>query len=94
MMRKPFYGNVPLFPGAQDMSWIPDGGTNVATSFPAEAPTGYVTTAGVTFTFTSVPKYIVYNGDWLRPTNDFDLSGTTVTMPQSVEVGAEIYAVV
>lgn len=94
MMRKPYYGNVPLFPSGQDMSWIPDAGTNIAIRYAAEAPTGYVTTAGVTFTFTDIPKYILYNGQWLKPSSDFTLNGSIVTLVNTAEVNAEIYAIV
>lgn len=95
MMRKPFYGNIPLFPGSQDLSWIPDGGgSTILTDYAAEAPGGRVAVAGVTFTFTSVPKYVIYNGQWLKPNIDYTPSGTAAIMPVTVESGAEIYAVV
>jgi hypothetical protein len=93
MMRKPFYGNIPLFPAAQDMTWIPDGGTNIATQYATEAPLGRVSIAGDTFTFTSIPKFVIYNGQILKPNIDFT-GGPVVTMPVSLSTGDEIYAVV
>ncbi len=95
MIRKPFYGNIPLFPAGQDMSWIPDGGTNVVTEFAAEAPTGTIVTAGnVTFTFTSVVKYLVWNGQVLKPPQDFTATGTTAVMGIAPGLGDEIYAII
>jgi hypothetical protein len=93
MMRKPYYGNVPYFPAGQDLSWIPDGGTNLATEYAVEAPDGRVAVAGNTFTFTSIPKYLIYNGTLLKAVIDFS-GGPIVTIPASLSVGDELYAIV
>src|SRR6185369_8173144 len=93
-MRKPFYGLVPLFPSGESLSWIPDGGTNIVSSFATEAPSGYVSVETNTFTFTAIPKYLIYNGQWLKPTTDFDINGLVVTMPVAVPAGAELYALI
>lgn len=94
MLRKPYYGNVPLFPAAQDMSWIPDAGTNIATQYAAEAPGGRVSAAGMTFTFVAAPKYVVYNGTLLKSGIDFITNGAVVTMLVPLAVGDELYGVV
>lgn len=95
MMRKPYYSAVPLFPAAQDLSWIPDAGTNIATEYAAEAPLGRVTTNyTTTFTFVSQPKYIVYNSALLKAGIDFTLNGSIVTMLVATLAGEELYAVV
>ena len=90
MVRKPFYGNIPLYPSGQDMSWIPDGGTNISTAFPVETPNGAI----VTFTFASTVKYLVWNGQLLKPPQDFTVSGVTATMPIPPGTGDELYAII
>lgn len=90
MIRRPYYGNVPLFPSGQDLSWIPDGGTNIATELPAETPDGET----ATFTFTSVPKFLVLNGQVLKQTTDFTVVGLTATLSTPPATGAELYGIV
>lgn len=90
MIRKPYYSNVPLFQNNIDLSWIPDGGTNIVVQYPAETPDGVI----VAFTFQSEPKYIVWNGQLLKPPVGFTVVGVIATMATPPEVGAEFYGIV
>ena len=93
ILRKPAYTFIPLFPAAETLSWIPDVSSNIATQYATEAPLGRVTVPGTTFTFTSIPKFVVYNATVLKAGIDFT-AGTTVTIPVALSVGDELYAIV
>ena len=64
--------------------------TAIVTQSPAESLNGLRTT----FTFTAIPKYIIWNGQFLQPPSDFTVSGFQVTMPIPPSAGDEFYALV
>ncbi len=90
MLRKPFFSSVPMFDPDTDLAYIPDGGTHVVLISPVETPDGSITQ----FTFTSAPKYLWYNGNWLIPNVDYTQSGVTVTLARAPETGNILRAVV
>lgn len=90
MVRKPYYTLASIFSPAQDLSWIPSGGTIISTDNPAESPNGVRTS----FTFTANPIFIVYNGQLLKNGVDFTMVGYVATLGIAPETGAELYAIV
>jgi hypothetical protein len=90
MLLKPYYKAVYLFPGSENLSHIPDAGTNIVLETPAESPDGET----VTFTFSATPKYVMHNGTWLVPTVDYIVAGVTATLAAPPAAGATIRAVV
>jgi len=88
MVRKPYFGIVPMFAPNTDLSWIPSVGyTQIAAANAAETPDGVRTT----FTFPNPPQYIIYNGQTLVAVTDFTVVGNVATMPTAPETGADFY---
>jgi hypothetical protein len=90
MLLKPYYKAVYIFPGSEDLSHIPDAGTNLVMEAPVEAPDGET----VTFTFSATPKYLMHNGTWLIPVVDYVVAGVTATFTAPPAAGAIIRAVI
>jgi hypothetical protein len=90
MLFKPYYKAVCLFPGSENLSHIPDAGTNIVLEAPVESPDGET----VTFTFSATPKYVMHNGTWLVPNVDYIAAGVTATLATPPAAGAIIRAVV
>lgn len=61
MFRKPYFQEVPVYPAAETLDWIPNGKSQIFVYSPAETPNGVVTQ----FTFTKAPIYLYYNGQVL-----------------------------
>jgi hypothetical protein len=80
MVHKPHYKNVYLYPASEDLSHIPDSGTNVVLEAPVEALDGELTT----FTFSATPKYLMLNGTWLVPNVDYTVAGLQATLTEII----------
>lgn len=72
MVRKPHFGAVPLFPAAQDLSWIPG-------PIGFTAPTGSVNGTNAAFVCTSDNPLLVLDGLVLTKGIDYTMSGFTAT---------------
>lgn len=66
-----------------------NGESDVVTEIPTETPDGVI----ITFTFTSPPQYLIWNGQWLMPTTDFAVSGNTAIMPVPPNTGDRLLGV-
>src|SRR3954464_2674111 len=74
MMRKPFYIPAGVFPAGQDLSWIPDAGSNIPMYAAVETPNG----SQKTFTFASIPKAVLWNGVWYLENYGYVRNGFTI----------------
>ncbi|HWR49913.1 MAG TPA: hypothetical protein VN428_02330 [Bryobacteraceae bacterium] len=90
MERKPHFKNVYMYPASESLAHIPDSGTNVVLVSPAEIPDGTITV----FAFSSAPKYLCYNGNWLIPNVDYAQVGSSVALAKAPETGAVLRAVI
>jgi hypothetical protein len=91
MIHKPHYKNVYLYPASEDLSHIPDSGSQVVLVAPDEVPNGVL----AVFTFTGPPKYLQHNGQWLLADIDFTVAGNQATLLTIIpETGAILRAVI
>ena len=81
MVRKPYMGAVPLFPAAQDLSWIPGpcGFT---------APTGSVNGTNTVFVCSTDNPMLICNGLLLTKDIDYTMSGMTATFTVAPVTGS------
>jgi hypothetical protein len=75
MTRKPGYVLAGVFAANYSLAWIPDMST-ITLSDPTETPDGTITS----FTFTSAPRFVLYQGQWRFENMGYVRSGSAIQL--------------
>jgi hypothetical protein len=96
MARKPHLATCAVFSATHDLSWIPDSTLNFVVEDPLLAANG----TRFEFTFGSLPKAVLYNGEWRFENAGYTRVENTITLTDengdtlTPESGAVIQALV